>query len=160
MCEWVISWRKQVNYQWDDDEIRFVLNQHAELDFYSASSLKQQSMGRHVAPLKHIILIPNQPVFALSPECCMLSGEATNTNFIVFDLTRPVFEPTIYRTRGEHANHYATDAGLDFLILQNKHNIPVHCRYKIYLHLLWNRQEKRLNLFLKLVQINLIFFDF
>ena len=40
----------------------------------------------------------------------MLSGEATNTNFIVFGLTRPGLEPTIYRTRGEHTNHYATDA--------------------------------------------------
>jgi len=37
------------------------------LDFYSASSLKQQFAGRHVAPLGHIILIPIQPVFALSP---------------------------------------------------------------------------------------------
>ena len=49
------------------NEIRFVLDQHAELKFYSASSLKQQSAGRHVAPLGHIILIPSQPVFALSP---------------------------------------------------------------------------------------------
>ena len=56
-----------VNYQWDDDEVRFVPDQHAEFDFYSASSLKQQSAGRHVAPLGHIILIPSQPVFALSP---------------------------------------------------------------------------------------------
>jgi len=47
---------------------RFVLDQHAELDFYSASSsLKQQSAGRHVAPPGHIILIQSQPVFALSP---------------------------------------------------------------------------------------------
>jgi hypothetical protein len=37
------------------------------LDFYSASSLKQQSAGRHVAPLGNIILIPSQPVFAFSP---------------------------------------------------------------------------------------------
>jgi hypothetical protein len=54
-------------FQWDVDEVRFVLDQYAELDFYSASSLKQQSAGRHVAPLGHIILIPSQPVFALSP---------------------------------------------------------------------------------------------
>ena len=79
MSEWVIvvkcqlinfsaiSCKKQVNFQWEDDEVRFVLDQHAELDFYSASSLKQQSAGRHVAPLGHIILIPSQPVFALSP---------------------------------------------------------------------------------------------
>ena len=62
-----ISWREQVKFQWDDDVVRFVLDQYAELDLYSASSLKQQFAGRHVAPLEHIILIPSQPVFALSP---------------------------------------------------------------------------------------------
>jgi len=36
------------------------------LDFYSASSLKQQSADRHVAPLGHIFLIPSQSVVALS----------------------------------------------------------------------------------------------
>ena len=36
--------REQVNFQWDADEIRFVL------DLYSASSLKQLSVDRHVAP--------------------------------------------------------------------------------------------------------------
>jgi hypothetical protein len=45
-------------------------------------SLKQQSAGRHVAPLGYIILITNQPGL----------------------------EYMIYRTRGEHANHYATNA--------------------------------------------------
>ena len=45
----------------------FVLDQHAELDFYGASSLKQLSAGRHVVPLGHIILIPIQPVFVFSP---------------------------------------------------------------------------------------------
>jgi hypothetical protein len=62
-----ISWQEQVNFQWDDDEVRFVLDKHAELDFYSDGSLKQQSAGTHVAPLGHIILIPSWPVFALSP---------------------------------------------------------------------------------------------
>ena len=60
--------------------------------FYSTSSLKQKSADRHVAPLGHIILIPCQSVFALSPYCCVLSGNATNTNFIVFDLTRSLNE--------------------------------------------------------------------
>ena len=40
----------------------------------------------------------------------MLSGEVTQIPILVFGLTRPGLEPTIYRTRGEHANHYATDA--------------------------------------------------
>jgi hypothetical protein len=61
-----ISWRKQVNFQWYDDEVRFVLDKHAELDLHSASSLKQQSADRHVAPLGHIILISSQPVCSYS----------------------------------------------------------------------------------------------
>jgi hypothetical protein len=39
----------------------------------------------------------------------MPNEEAINTRFIVFGLTPPRLEPTIYRTQGEHANHYATD---------------------------------------------------
>jgi hypothetical protein len=62
-----MSWWEQVNFQWDDDDVHFVLDQHAELDFYSPSSLKQQFADRHVALLGHIILILSQPDFALSP---------------------------------------------------------------------------------------------
>jgi hypothetical protein len=49
------------------DDVHFVLDQHAELDLYSASSLKQQSVDRHVTSLRHILLIPSQPFFALTP---------------------------------------------------------------------------------------------
>jgi hypothetical protein len=51
-------------------------------------------------------------------SCCVLSGQATNTNFIVFGLTRSGLEPTIYHTRGEHANQ----------ILSNAH-MPKSCLY-------------------------------
>ena len=54
-------------FKWDDDEVRHALDQNAQLDFHIASPLKQQSVDRHVAPLRHIILIPSQPVLALSP---------------------------------------------------------------------------------------------
>jgi hypothetical protein len=43
---------EQVNFQWDDDELCFVLDQHTLFDFYSASSLKQQSVDRHVTTLR------------------------------------------------------------------------------------------------------------
>jgi hypothetical protein len=36
-----ISWQEQVNFQCDDYEVRFVLDQHAYLCFHSASSLKR-----------------------------------------------------------------------------------------------------------------------
>ena len=39
--------------RWDYDDVRFVLDQHNELNFYSVSSLKEQSAGKHVAPLEH-----------------------------------------------------------------------------------------------------------
>jgi hypothetical protein len=42
------------NFQWDEDEVRFVLDQ-------------QQSAGRHVALNWLINLIPSQLVFALIP---------------------------------------------------------------------------------------------
>jgi hypothetical protein len=39
-------------FQWDDDdEVHFALDQHAELGFYIASSLKQESADRHGTPL-------------------------------------------------------------------------------------------------------------
>jgi hypothetical protein len=55
-----------INFRREDDQSHFLLDQHSELYFYSASSLKQQSADRHFAPLGHIILIPSQPVFALT----------------------------------------------------------------------------------------------
>ena len=45
-------------------------------------------------------------------------GEATNSNSIVFGLTRLGLEPTIYRTQDQHANHYTTDAVLCYWILE------------------------------------------
>ena len=85
----------------------------------------------------HIILIPSQPVFALSPQCCMFSGPsqpvfALSPQCCMFSgPSQPVFalspqcclvvkqhisilyslfqfEPTIYCTRGKHTNN--TDA--------------------------------------------------
>ena len=37
---------------------------------------KQQSVGRYVASLRQIIPLQRQPVFALTPSCWMLCGEA------------------------------------------------------------------------------------
>ena len=62
----------------------------------------------------------------------MFSGEATNTNFIDFGLTRSRLEPTIYRARGEHANHYTIDASL-YKIL-SIYTIKVNIRYNIRIH--------------------------
>jgi hypothetical protein len=65
-------------FRLDDDHVRFVLDQNTELDFNNASSLKQQSAGRHFAPLGHIILIPSQ-IMSLDTR-------------IVFFVTTPIAE--------------------------------------------------------------------
>jgi len=44
-------------YIWCDDDVRFVLEQHAKLDFHSASSLKQHSEVRHFASFRQVTLI-------------------------------------------------------------------------------------------------------
>jgi hypothetical protein len=58
---------EQVNFQWDDDEVRFVLDQHA--DFYSASSLKQQSADSHVAPVGFWFRANQSLLFLLNASC-------------------------------------------------------------------------------------------
>jgi hypothetical protein len=74
----------------------------------------------------------------------VLSGEATNTNFIVFGLTRPGLESTIYRTRGEHANHYATDAVLllNVMCLVEKYEDKL---YSIYCDPTGDRTRENIN---------------
>jgi hypothetical protein len=48
---------------------------------------------------------------------CMPNREATNTKFIVFSLTHLGLEPTIYHIRGKDANHYFTDVGISYWII-------------------------------------------
>ena len=57
---------------------------HSELYIYSANTRKQQSEGRYVAPLRHIIFILSQPDFTIAPLSCVLTEETTNTNVITF----------------------------------------------------------------------------
>jgi hypothetical protein len=115
-----------------------------ELDFYSASLLKQQSTDRHVVPLWHIILILSQPVVALTPHNCILRRESTNTNCIVFGLTIPVLETTIYHTQGEHTNYYTTEAvhTHTYNISITKHGITWLNEAIFFNYLFWLKRTK------------------
>ena len=83
-----ISWREQVNFQWDDHEVRFVLEQHDYLDLYSASLLKQQSADRYVATRGHIILISNQPGSLSLMLCAWRRSNKYQFHSLWFDPTR------------------------------------------------------------------------
>ena len=86
--------------KWHFDEMMMMMKMSALyktntlLDNYSASSLKQQSTGRYVTPLKHSSQILSHPVFAHTHQCCVLWGEGADTNFVIFGLIRPVLFPT------------------------------------------------------------------
>ena len=67
-------------------------------------------MDKHVALLRHLILNLSQPVFVVSPLCCMLR-EIENTILIVFGFTRLGLKSTIYHTRHD-TNHNNTDVVL------------------------------------------------
>ena len=58
-----------------------LIDQHAKLEHYSSSSLIQHSMSFHSDTL---FWFRTSLVFVLTPKCCVLSGEATHTSFIVF----------------------------------------------------------------------------
>ena len=46
---------------------------------------------------------------------CYLTPTQQFFSYIVLGMTRLGLEPTIYRTQGEHANHYTTDM-VDFTL--------------------------------------------
>ena len=50
----------------------------------------------------------NQSLLFLLKVACL--AEKQQIPISVFGLTQPGLKPTLYRTRGEHTNHYATDA--------------------------------------------------
>ena len=56
-------------FQLYHDDVRFIQDQHAYVGFVSASSLKQQSTGKHIAPRGHIILNPT--IFFLLIIACL-----------------------------------------------------------------------------------------
>ena len=109
-----ISWREQV--RWDNgDDFHFVLDQHAQLDFFhSASSLKQQSSGIHVAQIRHITQTNLSLLLLL--DAAYLAEKQQIPIFCFWLNTTWVWTHDL-RTRGKHANHYTTHVQFTLLLL-------------------------------------------
>ena len=71
--------------------------------FYQREPIKQQSMGRHVAPLNLIPRRSSLCSFTLNAACL---AETQQIPISVYRLTRQRLELTIYHTLGGQANHY------------------------------------------------------
>jgi len=78
------------------------------LDFYSASSLKQQSADRHVSSLGHYL--DSEPT-SICSFSLMLRAKRRSNKYQFYSLW---FDPTEARTQdlphSRRANHYTTDA--------------------------------------------------
>ena len=82
------------------------------------------------------------PNLFFNPQWCVLGREAANTSFIIFALTRPGLEPTIYRTRVKHANHYTTDAVSFTFVTRNILSYPHYSTtFFNYLYMLHSLQS-------------------
>jgi hypothetical protein len=69
---WQVTFWRDVN----DDDIHFVLDQYTDLDFYNASSLKQQAVCRHVVQLAYIIRFrANQSLLLLLSAACLVENQ-------------------------------------------------------------------------------------
>jgi hypothetical protein len=111
----------------DDDEVRFVLDQHAKLDFYGASSLKQQSADRHVAPLGYIILISSLCSFSL-----MLRAYRRSNKYQFFSLWFDLTGLNPRSTQLEASMLTITHRCGSFLFnLQCEHTNGVHISFQI-----------------------------
>ena len=89
--------------RWDDNDIHFVKDQHAKLDYYSASSLKQQSVGRHVASDTWSWLRANQSWLLLLNVVCLVEKQQI---------------PIIQSWARTHTIQYTTDTVKPYRILQ------------------------------------------
>ena len=79
----------------DDNDVCFVIDQHAQLDFCSASSLKR--VHRYTCCCTPTHYPDSEPTSLCSYSLMLLlNGEVANINFVIFGFTR--LEPTIYCT--------------------------------------------------------------
>jgi hypothetical protein len=89
-----ISWRVQVTFWWDD--ARFVLDQHVEIDFYSASSLTLQSADRYVTPLDTLFWFRvNQSLLLLLRASCLAERQQMTTDMELLTIWKHLGSPPV-----------------------------------------------------------------
>jgi hypothetical protein len=107
-----IPWREQVNFQWDDDEVRWYYTNTLSLIYIVPVHWnKINSPWIDMSPHSNTI-------FWFRANHCLLflfnakyiPEKQQISNLIVFGLTRLGLEFLINCTRGYHAKHYTTDA--------------------------------------------------
>ena len=77
-----------------------------------------------------LIMIPSQPVLAIPPQWCVLSGEAANINFIVFGLIQLGLEENILNISAMRLG----GSGLNEPLRLKRLSQFSHCELSIYIH--------------------------
>ena len=87
----------------------------------------------------------NKSLLLLLNVVCLVDTQQIH-NCKVFGLTRPRLEPMINRIRGEHANYYTTDAGMD-----NNTDLSIRVSKQTFLKR-WSKERKGIYILLKSTQ--------
>ena len=125
-----------IYFQWNDDDVSFVLDQHTKLHLHSATIVSSTSQSRHVAPLGHIIVIPSRLVFDLTPLCYVLSRCGNKYYFHSI-----WFHPTEARTHNLEASHYAifvkwkkitVSKGINIIFWRTPFSVPTTCNMILF----------------------------
>ena len=123
---------EKVTFWWDVNDVRIVLDQHTEWDFYSASSLNDNPRGRHVAPLAHHTLFwfrasrkSNKYQFynilVWIDRCSNTQSTALEADTLT--ITSPIRFTT---TKVYHPNR------MDFYTLHSLHFMSLHCYHNTF----------------------------
>lgn len=85
------------------------VGQHAYRSFIVLSHKSSSPhVGMSFITLGHIFLSPNKPCINLSRNDNMIGGEAMTSNFRVYDVIQPGFEPMTFRSQVKQQFYYKT----------------------------------------------------
>ena len=136
-----ITWKEQVIFQWDDNDVSFVVDQHVQLDFYSASSLEQQSVDtqthyQSVDTQTHYQSVDTQTHYQSVDTHTHYQSVDTQTHYQSVD-TQTHYQSVDTQTHYQSVDtqtHYTTDAVLKIckeLKTQNRWS-PLNLSFKLF----------------------------
>ena len=111
-----------------------------------------QSTDRHFALIEHKRTLI-QPSFLFKPQCYVVSGEAANTNFIAFRLTRSGIEPSIILCKIAASTHnrkqiWDPTRSQNYQLQNERHVLPIphwHAKQHIWKRV-WTLKPKEINI--------------
>jgi hypothetical protein len=120
-----ISWREQVTVQWNDDDVRLVLqvHQYALLDFYSAL-LKEQAVGRYVRKFQYLGVLCRSKAFVFCVAFFLNGDWFKQRGQTPMFARKIIYAPYFYLQKRNHVrsfNEFSSKTRLSLIDRMTKH---------------------------------------